>query len=204
MRKAILLIATAISFVNVKAQIAVGLKAGVNFSKENYKSSTYTTSNHTYFAGGIFAQYSFAKSFALQLEVVHSGEGTHEEYMANNTKVTGVVTINRLNVPLLLQYKTVPGIYFETGPQIGFVLSAKGKYTTGSYDFKPNTNSTLFSWCVGAGYTLTKGAPGLGIGVRYAPGLSHIDKGATNAQSIKGSTINVSVAYAFLHCKKKK
>jgi hypothetical protein len=203
MKKANFLLVAIIFSLQATAQFSAGVKGGVNFSKEKYKNGIYTTSTHTFFTGGIFGNYSFSKYIAAQLEANYSAEGTDEEYMANGTKVTGTVTINRINIPLLLQLKPTQGFYIATGPQIGFLLSAKGKYTTGNYDFKANTNSTLFSWCFGAGYTLSKGLPGLGIDVRYAVGLNNVDKGATSAQSIKANTISLTLFYAFVHCKKK-
>ncbi|MGC4100768.1 porin family protein [Ferruginibacter sp.] len=202
-KKTALLLAAGIIVLQVKAQLSSGVKAGANFSKERYSNNIYSTSSHTFFCAGLFANQGFAKQFAVQEEVMFSGEGTEEEYMSGTNKITGVVTINRINVPVLAQYRSPVGFYLETGPQIGFTLSAKGKYTNGNYDFKKNTQSVLFSWCGGAGYTLTKGAPGLGIGLRYAAGLGHIDKGSTNANSIKGSTFSVTLAYAFLHGGKK-
>jgi hypothetical protein len=56
---------------------------------------------------------------------------------------------------------------------------------------------------VGAGYVLTKQLPGLGFNARYVPGLTHVDKGVTNAKTIKASLFSVTVSYAFIHSKKK-
>jgi hypothetical protein len=75
------------------------------------------------------------------------------------------------------------------------MLSAKGDYTNGKYDFKKYTQSTLISWCVGAGYKLKTGAPGLGINVGYAAGLSGIDKGTVNAGKITGNTFSIKLFY---------
>lgn len=192
---------TAIAF-TADAQFTAGVKAGINIAKENYGDDFYNTSSHTYFCGGLFANRGFGKHFAGQAELMYSGEGTEENYTYNTTKVTGVVTINRINVPVLIQYKTPVGVYAETGPQIGFVLSAKGKYTDGNYDFKKNTQPVLFSWCIGAGYNFTNAVPGLGLNARFAAGLSRIDKGSTNANTIRGNTFSITASYAFLRPKK--
>ena len=83
------------------------------------------------------------------------------------------------------------------------MTDAFGDYTNGHYDFKKYTQSTLTSWCFGAGYKLKETIPGLGINVNYAKGLSRIDKGTVNAGKITGSTFSIKLFYA-LQLKKKK
>ena len=196
MRKFIVLFSTSLLFFNARAQFAAGAKAGLNIGKEKYSNNYYSTSSHLFFCGGVFANYSFKTHFDGQAELVYSSEGTAENYMSSGSKVTGVVTINRINIPLLFQYKTAVGVYFETGPQVGILLSAKGKYTTGSFDFKTNTQSVLFSWCVGAGYQLSQFVPGLGIDARFVPGLSKVNKGSVSATTIKSNVFSITVFYA--------
>lgn len=180
------------------AQWAFGPKAGLNIGKEKYGNDFYSTGSHLFFCGGIFGNYSFKKHFAAQAELLYSGEGTAESYMGSgNSKVTGVVTINRLNIPLLFQYRTAVGAFFETGPQLGLLLSAKGKYSTGSYDFKPYTQSLLLSWCIGAGYQLTQYVPGLGINARFVPGLNEVSKGTVSAKTIKSNVFSITAFYAW-------
>ena len=197
----ILLTATVLSFV-AKAQFSFGPKAGVNIAKEKYGDTFYSTTSHSFFCAGVFANYALKKQFAAQLELVYSGEGTNESYTSGPSNVTGVVTINRINIPLLFQYKTPVGVYFETGPQIGLLLSAKGEYkytnpnSTKNYDFKSNTQSALFSWCFGAGYQLNQLIPGLGINARYAAGLGNSNKGNVAANSIKSNVISIALFWA--------
>ena len=199
MKKQIFLFfAVILSVTAVHAQFSFGPKAGVNISKEKYSNTAvYSTSSHTFFTGGAFANYLFKKHFATELGIYHSAEGTEEDYKSNGTPITGVVTIKRINIPLLIQYHTAAGFYLETGPQIGLMLSAKGDYTNGKFDFKKYTRSTLMSWCVGAGYQLSKTFSGLGINASYAAGLSRIDKGTVSAGKITGSTFSVRLFYAF-------
>jgi Outer membrane protein beta-barrel domain len=153
----------------------------------------------------LFGNISLSKNFALDASLLFSGEGYAESYISNNTKVTGVVTINRFNIPVLVQYKLPLGFFVETGPQAGFLLSAKGKYSNNpnTYNFKSNTNSFLFSWCIGAGYKLTKAVPGLGIEALYAPGLSRVNKGTANAGKITASNISIRLFYGFEFRRKK-
>lgn len=202
MKKIIILLSTIFLFFKASAQFSFGPKAGVNIAKEKEANTVYSTSSHTFFLAGLFANYKFAKQFAAQLELVYSGEGTEEHFSGNGIKNDGVVTINRINIPLLFQYKSPVGLYLETGPQVGLLLSAKGKYTAnGNFDFKANTKSTFFSWCLGAGYQI-KALQELGIGVRYATGLSNSNQGSVNAKSIKSNVLSVALFYP-LHASNK-
>jgi hypothetical protein len=199
MKKQILLFfAVIFSVTESQAQFSFGPKAGVNISKEKYSNTAvYSTSSHAFFTGGAFVNYLFKKHFAAELGVYHSAEGTEEDYKSNGTPIHGVVTIKRINIPLLFQYHSTTGIYLETGPQIGLLLSAKGDYTNGQFDFKKYTRSSLMSWCFGAGYKLSKAVAGLGINASYAAGLSRIDKGNVSAGKITGSTFSIRLLYAF-------
>lgn len=195
-KRTVLLFTAVFLFVSLKAQFSFGLKAGLNSSKEDYSNTAvYSTASHRFFAAGAFANYLTKKHFGFESGIYYSPEGTEESYKSGNSTVTGVVTIKRINIPLLVQYHTNPGIYLETGPQIGFVTAAGGDYSTGQYDFKKYTQSTLTSWCVGAGYKLAKTVPGLGITASYAKGLSRIDKGTVNAGKITGSTFSIKLFY---------
>jgi hypothetical protein len=196
MKKSIFLLFSAALAITANAQFSFGPKAGLNISKEKYgNNSVYSTSSHNFFTAGAFANYRFKKHFAAETGVYYSEEGTAESYKSGSSTVTGVVTISRINIPLLFQYHTPVGIYLETGPQIGLLLAAKGDYTNGHYDFKKNTQSSFTSWCVGAGYQLKTVVPGLGINAAYAAGLSRIDKGTVNANKITGSTFSIKLFY---------
>jgi Outer membrane protein beta-barrel domain len=200
----ILFFATIVVMVTAKAQFSFGPKAGLNISKEKYSNTAvYSTGSHNFFTAGAFANYRFKEHFAGETGIYYSAEGTEENYKSNGTTVTGVVTIRRINVPLLFQYHTSAGLYLETGPQIGFMISAKGDYSNGQYDFKKYTQSTFMSWCIGAGYTLKAGVPGLGFNAAYAAGLSRIDKGTVNAGKITGSTLSIKLFYGFVLKKRK-
>jgi Outer membrane protein beta-barrel domain len=203
-KRTILFFAALLFLLPAGAQFSLGPEAGLNISSENYSNTAvYSTSSHSFFTAGVFAGYSTKKHIGFKSGIYYSAEGTEESYKSGNSTVTGVVTIKRINIPLLVQYHIPAGVYVETGPQIGFMLSAGGDYTNGQYDFKKYTQSTLTSWCVGAGYKLTKLLPGLGINAGYAKGLSRIDKGTVNAGKITGSTFSIRLFYG-LQLKQKK
>jgi len=150
-----------------------------------------------FFCGGVYGNFKLLNKFYLDASLLYSGEGYHESYQSNGANVTGVVTENRLEIPLLIQYQIIDGLFAETGPQAGFLLSAKGKYSNdpSTLNFASNTNSFLFSWCIGAGYKLKTLVPGLGLEIVFAPGLSQVNKGAVSGGKITASNVGIRVFY---------
>jgi hypothetical protein len=208
MKKTLIAVVTNIMVFTAAAQLGGGLKAGLNISKEKYSNtSVYTTSSHTFYCFGVYGTYDIGPNIGLEADILYSKEGTEESYMSGSSKINGVVTHNRLNIPVLFQYKALSGLYLETGPQAGLKLSVKGKYTDGvttkNYDFTSNTNPLLFSWCFGAGYKFSKNIPGLGINLSYALGLNNLNKGTVNGGKLTGSTLSLRLLYGFLKAKKK-
>jgi hypothetical protein len=63
------------------------------------------------------------------------------------------------------------GFRLETGPQIGFLVSAKQKTGDVEVDVDDQLNSIDVSWAVGGGYLFSSG---LGIDLRYNIGLNNI------------------------------
>ncbi len=60
---------------------------------------------------------------SLQPEVLYSGQGAK----FSDSLVTGKLNYGYLNVPVLFKYQHASGLFAETGPQVGFLLSAKEK-----------------------------------------------------------------------------
>lgn len=92
---AALLVAVSIS---AKAQLSLGVKGGVNFSKistDNIKES-----NLTGYQAGLFAR--VGNSLYLQPELYLSGTGGKFESSDNNQNFSGKVRFTNLNVPLLV------------------------------------------------------------------------------------------------------
>jgi hypothetical protein len=98
-----------------------------------------------------------------------------------------------LNIPLLLQYNA-SGFIAETGPQIGFLMSAKAKADDDDVDVKDFFESTNLSWAVGLGYQLPGG---IGINARYNLGLSNIAKTEDDDFKYKANTIQIGLSYSF-------
>jgi len=184
MKKLLLIALIAVGFVfNSHAQdTKFGLKAGLNFAN-TVGSDVEDASSITSLHFGGFAEFSLSEKFSLQPELVYSAQGTKQ----SNIKVK----LNYLNLPVLAKYYVSNNFSLESGPQLGFLLSADVL----GVDIKDEIESTDFSWAFGLGYQLESG---LGFAARYNLGLSSIAKDFEGESSkVKNSVIQLSVAYTF-------
>jgi hypothetical protein len=150
-----------------------GLKAGGNFYKitgDDYDDDGFKRRIGLH--AGVFYQIPVGTLLRLQPELLYSAEGIRYEDEDAKAKVS----INYLNVPVMLQLTTPVGLFFETGPQVGFLLNAKIKGEEDGdeeeIDIKDNMKKTAFAWGAGAGYMFGN----FGIAARYNFGLSKIPK----------------------------
>jgi hypothetical protein len=180
--------------VGAKAQIGFGVKTGANFSNITNSNGGKGTSRSY---GGIMVDYAISKKFALQGELVYSGQGCRYQIgEIGPSSVNQTLKLNYINIPVLAQYYIVPSFYVEAGPQIGFLVSAKQNFTIGSQDayvnVKDDFKSTDVSAAIGAGYIFKK--INLGINARYTSGISNIAK---NSGEANNSVIQLGVFFKF-------
>jgi hypothetical protein len=167
MGKISLIIVSLLFYVSVIAQsspVQFGLKAGADLSA--VKTGDQLSDHRTGYYAGALAHIHLDKHFALQPEVVYSSQGAEYSSMSK-TK------LNYVNVPVLGQYMFGNGLRLQTGPQVGFLTTAKSKGAGEETSVKSSMKNTDFSWVFGASY-LTK--PGLGLDARYNFGINDISK----------------------------
>jgi hypothetical protein len=191
MKKAILVMLTSASFMFVSAQVQFGVKAGYNLANLTTSPSQSGITSNSDFSAGILASIPLFSSCSLQPEVLYSGQGAS----FSDSFATGKVNYGYLNVPVHFKYQHSSGLFAETGPQIGFLLSAKEKADGQTVDTKSNTQSTDFSWAFGLGYKLPFG---LGIDARYNLGLTNLAKGSSSSKgTVKNSVFQFGLFYMF-------
>jgi hypothetical protein len=165
----LLLVATA-SFAQ-RSPVQFGFKAGVNFS--TLKNNGATADHRTAFHGGVLAHIHLSRSFALQPELLYSAQGA--EYSNSRRD-----KIDYINVPVLAQWMVRGGWRLQTGPQVGFLTSAKSENNNIESSFRSTLKSTDLAWSFGTGYLTPSG---LGIDARYNLGLSDISKNSSNLRN---------------------
>ncbi|HWB93684.1 MAG TPA: porin family protein [Puia sp.] len=199
MKKLVLILIAGASFATANAQIQFGVKAGANFANITGDG----TSGYKSLVGldaGVFANIPLAQSFSFSPEIIYSGKGT--KFSDAGIDFTG--RANYLDIPLLFKYKHASGFNVETGPQVGFLLSAQLKAQGQSQDQKAYFNTTEFAWDLGIGYDIPK-TP-VGIEVRYNLGISNIAKADPNDPNDNfkqhNSVFQVGLRYTLLGGKK--
>ena len=187
MKKILLVCSVILSFsLLAKAQhTSFGVKAGINASSVDVEDGDSYEGKVGLHLGGL-AHIHITEHFAFQPELVYSMEGGK----SGDFKLK----LNYINVPLLAQYMTLNGFRFETGPQLGFLTSAKTEEGDSETDVKDQIKSFNFSWAFGAGY-LFPGGSGLGIDLRYNLGLSNVSE--NNGVNAKGRVFQAGLFYQF-------
>lgn len=194
MRKRLVL--TAIVIVSAKMLFAqhskkhpdlyMGFKAGVNVSALNVRDGVDYTERPSFYAGGL-AHLHINKNFAIQHELFFSGQGGKDG--------DDRLRLAYLNSPLLAQYMTGFGLRFQTGPQLGILLSGREKNGNTETDIKRDLKPVDFSWVFGTSYLFP--GTGFGIDARYNLGISNVNDGPA---IIQNRVFSAGVFYQF-QCK---
>lgn len=174
-----------------------GLRAGVNLATieidDDSQSNPINTNNKTSFHAGAFVNIPIGGIFRIQPEVNYSGQGSKVSASILGTEVRDEWDFHYINVPVMLQLQSRGGLFVETGPQVGFLLSAKDEDDT---DLKEDMKKTDFGWGAGIGYL---SRIGLGINGRYNFGFSNIydEDAAGDEGKYKNRTIQLGLVYHF-------
>ncbi|MDH5033340.1 porin family protein [Chryseobacterium cucumeris] len=171
-------------------KIKFGLKAGLNVSNL----SNMDMNSKAGFYGGVFVNIPVAKDFSVQPEVLYNAVGAKEKGGSN-----AKLNLEYLSVPVMFQYKALPNLYVEAGPQFSFLIDARLKKSASTGALKNATQSFDFGIGLGAGYNLTKN---IGVNIRYTAGLSDIVKtkyqyGYDREGSVRNGVFQVGVNYKF-------
>ena len=164
-----------------------GPKAGVNIA--NFQNGDYKNNTLVGFHLGGFLSFSAGKNFAIQPEVLFSTQGAKIDDATNPHKE---FKANYLNIPVLVQLRTNGGLYLETGPQAGLLLTAK----TDDESVKDLYKSLDWSWAFGLGF---RSKIGLGLDARYNLGLTKVGDNLSSSSfqpDGKNSVIQVGLFFA--------
>jgi hypothetical protein len=169
MKKMILLQVMALSLLTVQAQIKFGLKGGLNIANIGGSDVDDNKAKIGFYLGGLL-EATIQDNISIQPELLYSVQGYGVELAGDDGKVNQ----SFLLIPVMGKYTFGSGVFVETGPQLGFLLSAKYKRDGDSENAKDDFKKSSFSWNFGLGYNNL--APNLGANVRFNLGLSRIDE----------------------------
>ncbi|TWI95099.1 outer membrane protein with beta-barrel domain [Mucilaginibacter frigoritolerans] len=173
----------------ILSRLEFGIKAGSNVS--NFDKFNLPTDPLIGFNAGATVAFKFTDHFMVQEDFLYSQEGA---------KVKGGILgdqdikLSYVQVPILLKYRTTSGFYVEAGAQTGILL----KYDVAGYTSDQKVFKKINASAVGGiGY---QSKMGLGIGARYAYGLTQVGNFPTSAavnNNFKNETIQANIFYVF-------
>ena len=135
-------------FSSACAQVAVGIKGGVNFANLSGFEGNSRVSGHA----GVFLHNTINNKWCFQPELLYSGEG--QRYFSNGEERT--LALDYIQLPLMIQYYPTSQLYFEFGPQVGVLVSAQDKGDeTAHTNVKDDFSTAQIALGVGLGYKVT-------------------------------------------------
>lgn len=182
--------------VSVAAQaqsIKYGVKAGASLTNFTGKDSG-SNSNKFGFNGGVVANFGIDDMFSIQPEILYSMKGVKEN------GGSGKLNLNYIDIPVLAKIATgETGLFFELGPQVGFLTSAKLKDDSSSEDVKDLFKSVDFGYAAGVGFQVASGPM---VGLRYNGAFTNTIKSVTVAgtsvePNSKNSAFQLYVGFMF-------
>lgn len=190
MKKLTLLFALSFAVVcGVQAQkLKAGLKGGLNFPSASSFGIDDANDKASGYHVGIFANFKLA-AFGIQPEALYSFT-QFTDVSANDIELTYI------NIPVMLKFYPLPvaGLNIQAGPQFGLLAGSVGRFDS-TQKISDTLKGSDLSVAVGAGFD----APfGLDIHARYVIGVSDNNDISSINESIRNTTFQVSVGYAFL------
>ena len=185
MKKLVVVVVVMLSFIGfAQAQHTnFGVKAGYNSASVDIDPGDDYDAQSGFHVGAL-AHIHCGKYFAVQPELVFSTQGGED--------LNGDLDLKYINVPVLAQYMVSNGFRLQTGPQIGFLVSAQREVNNVDTDVSDLYNTVDVSWAFGAGYVFSSG---LGIDARFNLGLTDIRE--DNAFKAKNRVFQVGLFYQF-------
>jgi hypothetical protein len=169
MKRVFLFLGLSLSLAAANAQIKYGIKGGLNIANIGGSDIEDNKAKLGFHLGG-FVDIPVQSSFSVQPELLFSAQGCGFDLEGDDAKWN----MNYLLVPVMAKYTFSSGLSLETGPQLGFLLSAKEKYDGDTDNIKDAFKGTSFFWNFGLGYQLP--AKNWGVNGRFNLGLSRLDE----------------------------
>ena len=167
--------------------VRFGLKGGINYTTLTAKNTDGIESKLGLQAGA-FANLGLSDLISIQPEVLYSQKGFQSKDASKNK-----AKFNYIDIPVLVKVNA-GGLFFEAGPQLGILASAKVTDGSTDVDIKENLNTVDFGYVAGLGYQLETGPM---IGLRYNGGITDIAKDGNNDNKTRNSAFQLYVGYTF-------
>ncbi|QNH62767.1 porin family protein [Hymenobacter sediminicola] len=168
--------------------VKVGIKGGINlatFAGEDSDGAALKVGP----LAGVALNLGITDMFSVQPEVLYSVKGAQDEDDSSFKQ-----NLNYIDIPVLLKVNA-DGLFFEVGPQLGILASAKAKFDSEEVDIKDAVNTVDFGYVAGLGYELDNG---FNLGLRYNGGITNPPKEIMGYQTkTRNSAFQFYVGYMF-------
>jgi Outer membrane protein beta-barrel domain len=170
---------------NLVPKVMFGVKLGANFN--GLSGATWDQASKAGVVGGLFLGL-HKKKWGLQGEVLlHSAKFEVKGSSGNSS----AATLN-LDIPVMFEYKIIPRIWAQIGPQFTSILSEKDN-NTGTV--KNLIKTTDFSGVIGLQAILPLH---LVASARYIMGLTNVNNRPGSTETWNNRSIQISLGYRFL------
>ncbi|KQC32280.1 hypothetical protein AAU57_02275 [Nonlabens sp. YIK11] len=174
-------------------EVRFGGKAGANLS--GFHTGKSANTDRVSFNIGGFAQFDLSESFSLQAELLYNKKGGLFRVDNNNVSQSFSIDtqLDYIDVPVLAEFEFLENLSFEFGPQIGFLISSKGKIVNslnnnGEEVEISNTNTVDVAVNAGFSYEFNEE---LFLQARYSYGLAEVFEN----ERYKNSVVSLSLGY---------
>lgn len=184
MKKLLLFVAVATLTISIarSQELRIGAKAGVNFASVGGDFTDDYEGRISFHIGGM-VEIPISEKFAIQPELLYSGQGAKSEYddSFGDSIVIGKekLKLDYINIPIMAKYYIIDGLSVEAGPQFGVLVSAKNEYEISSFegdesgedDVKDFYNTLDIGFGFGSSYRLNNG---VFLSGRYVIGFTDV------------------------------
>lgn len=172
--------------------VKIGLKGGINLATYAGEDSDDSALKVGPLAG-VALNLGINDMLSVQPEVLYSVKGAQSEEDSKFKQ-----NLSYIDIPVLLKFNA-DGLFFELGPQLGILASAKAKYDDDDMDIKDGFNTVDFGYVAGVGYQLDGG---FNLGLRYNGGITNVAKeveilGDKYQAKVRNSAFQFYVGYMF-------
>jgi len=137
--------------------------------------------------GGVTANFGLSDLISIQPELLYNLKGTQ----INDSKDR--LDLHYIDLPILVRVNA-EGPYFEAGPQVGYLISAKLGGATKTRIETKDLQGLSLGYVAGVGYQLTSG---LSLGVRFNGGISSVGQDDKIYDQQRNQSFNFVVGYQF-------
>lgn len=137
--------------------------------------------------GGVTANFALSDLISIQPELLYNLKGTQ----INNS--SDRLDLHYIDLPILVKVNA-DGPYFEAGPQVGYLISAKRGGLNKTRIETKDLQGLSLGYVAGLGYKLTSG---LSLGVRFNGGITSVGKDNGEYDQQRNQSFNFVVGYEF-------